>query len=50
MDVVGHDFEFLELPSVGEAGFGDAVAAGGLDFPDKDLVPVFGAEDDVIVS
>lgn len=48
VNMVWHDLDFLELPVVCGAGFRDDVATGRLDGPGEYLVPVFGAEDDVI--
>lgn len=50
MDVVWHDFYFLQCPSVCGAGFGYGVAACDFNFSDEYFVPVFGAEDDVITK
>ena len=48
VDVVGHDLYLLQSPSVCGAGFGDAVAACHGHVAVEHLVPVFGAEDDVV--
>ena len=50
MDVVGHDLYLLQRPAVGGAGFGYGVAARDFDLSGEHLVPVFGAEDDVVAE
>lgn len=50
VDMVGHDFYLLQCPPVCGAGFGYDVATCYFDFPGENLVPVFGAEDDVVAK
>lgn len=50
VDVVGHDLYLLQRPTVCGAGFGYGVAARDFDFSGEHLVPVFGAEDDVVAE
>lgn len=50
MDMVGHDLYLLQCPPVCGAGFGYDVATCYFDFSDENLVPVFGAEDDVVAK
>ena len=50
VDVVGHDLYLLQRPSVCGAGLGYGVAACDLDFSGEYLVPVFGAEDDMVAE
>ena len=50
MDVVGHDLYLLQRPSVCGAGLGYGVAACDFDFSGEYLVPVFGAEDNVVAE
>lgn len=48
--MVGHDLYLLQCPPVCGAGFGYDVATCYFDFSDENLVPVFGAEDDVVAK
>lgn len=50
MDMVGHDLYLLQRPPVCGAGFGYDVATCYFDFPGENLMPVFGAEDDVVAK
>ena len=50
VDVVGHDLYLLQRPTVCGAGLGYGVAARDFDFSGEYLVPVFGAEDDVVAE
>lgn len=48
--MVGHDFYLLQCPPVCGAGFGYDVATCYFNFSGKNLVPVFGTEDDVVAK
>lgn len=48
--MVGHDLYLLQCPPVCGAGFGYDVATCYFDFSDENLVPVFGAEDDMVAK
>lgn len=48
--MVGHDLYLLQCPPVCGAGFGYDVATCYFDFSDENLVPVFGAENDVVAK
>lgn len=48
--MVGYDLYLLQCPPVCGAGFGYDVATCYFDFSDENLVPVFGAEDDVVAK
>lgn len=50
MDMVGHNLYLLQRPPVCGAGFGYDVATCYFDFPGENLMPVFGAEDDVVAK
>ena len=48
VNVVGHDLDFFELPSVGDAGLSEDVAQINLHLPRQHLVPELGAPDEMV--
>lgn len=48
VNVVGHDLDFFELPSVGDAGLGEDVTQVNLHLSCQHLVPELGAPDEMV--
>lgn len=48
VDIVGHDFDFFELPSVGDTGLGKDMAQINLHLPCQHLVSELGASDKMV--